>query len=218
MGTTLVSTVLTRVRNQVNDTGTVQRWPDATIMIPALNDGMLALATLTRDAYLVRKAFQLTAGQAYQKGIVPGDTLRIVDVVRNMGSDGFTPGRVISECTQASMDLQDRDWMRQGPHAPDNDIVNWMRDEDDVQNFFVYPKPSTSVPVWVEIKFTEVPPPVSALTDVIPVLDKYRIELQNFVTGSVLVNDVEAGDQPRGLGLLNLFYSRFNAAPPARAP
>lgn len=217
MGTTLVSTVLTKVQNSLNDTAPSPRWSVTGLLIPYINDGMLELARLTRDAYVVRRAFQLKAGLTLQQGVLPGDTIEVLSVVRNMGTDGNSPGRTISEVGLREMDAVDRDWHMRAAHEPDNDIVNWIRDTEDFQSFYVYPKPSQSKQVWVEIKFKEVPPAVAATTDVIPTADKYRFQLQLYVAGSALLQDVEFGNQPRGVQYLNLFYSSLGAQPPARA-
>lgn len=203
----LVSDVLLAPQRYINDVAGA-RWDPTTVLIPYINRGMLEIVKKKPDAYLVRESVKLQAGKCYQK-VLPADVIQLVDVVGNTGPDGLTTGRQITKIPSTEqMDRTDRNWQTK---VSTGECLNWIFAEPDPQAFYVYPMASPSIPMYVEVLYSMVPPAVSALTDTIPIRSMYRFQLELFVTGNALMVDIPQGDQPRGKAYLDLFFASLGA-------
>lgn len=209
-----VSDVISKVQLVVNDTAG-KRWNPTTVLIPWLVLGMLEIAKHRDDAYQVRQSVQLVGGTNNQVRVLPDDTIKLLSINYNMGADGATPGRAITRVDSlAVLDRSRRAWRRD----PKSDVIeNWCPSDPDPRSFFTYPAPWTQSPVWVEAVFTRTPPAVTALTDTIPIRSIYSPQLQWFTEGMALMQDIESGNQPRGMGFLQLFYNSLGVAVPPQA-
>ena len=187
------------------------RWP-ASEMIGHLNDIILEIVKADDTAFPVRKPVQLVPGTVFQTGLLPNDgtLVKHLSVTRNLipnasAPGGYLPGRAITKVASIEiMDKQRRGWYST---RPDTVVQNWIPGGEDYQNFFAYPPPPLNVPVWVELLYSAVPPQLVALTDTIPIFDKYRYQMQLGVVGRALMKDISAADQVRGKAFLDLFYA-----------
>jgi Family of unknown function (DUF6682) len=208
---TLASDIFADVRDQINDTGAA-RWTDAAL-IRYLNAGTLEVVKAKPDAYMRRAAVQLAYGSAYQK-VLPVDIVQLVDVTRNLGIDGLTPGRAITKVqTIAQMDKASRNWALAVPNDR-GDIAQWIPADPEPDAFFVYPRPPEQVATYVEALYSIVPPAIAAVTDAIPTRPVYDYQLKLFVIGRALMQDIPQGDQPRGLAFLAEFSRTLGGTPP----
>lgn len=115
-----------------------------------LNAGQLAIVGLRPDAKSAIASVQLVEGT---KQTIIAPNLRVLDVVRNMGSGGATPGRAIRKVDRAQLDLEDPNW-----HAATANVVvrQWAYDDRLPRVWWCYP-PQTSSPEQVEIVTSQTP-------------------------------------------------------------
>jgi hypothetical protein len=109
------------------------RWPDAE-WLNWLNDAQREVVLLKPQASVVNNAVQLSVGT---KQTIPSDGVMLIDVVRNMGNNGTTPGRSIRITSREVLDAQIPDWHTAANAA--GAIVHYMFDPRDPKTFYVYP-------------------------------------------------------------------------------
>lgn len=186
--TVSVSQILSNVSTVLRDTGTSRHWPD-TELLAWLNLGQRQIATLKPDAVSRVTQMQLAAGKSLQ--VLPDGTaaftdasgatllagMKLIDIVRNLGADGQTPGRAVSIVDRSLMDNYNPEW-----HAgtPAVEIQHFMYNEKAPRVFYVYPVVHGSTPVWVEITYSFLP---SILTSgqSIELPDEYEGALMDYV-------------------------------------
>ncbi len=161
----LVSAHNARVAEILQDTTSVT-WTSAQL-IEWLNDAIRALVLVRPDASAITSAMQLAAGT---KQVLAAGELRLIRVVRNMGSNGTTPGRVIRLGDMMALDAFNPDW-----HTETAAVVvkEYMFDEARPDEFWVTPPVHATTAVWVEAVRSVLPTAVTAAGDTIPVDDIY---------------------------------------------
>ena len=172
MATIDAKDIVEKASTILQDTGNI-RWTTAE-MLDWVNDAQRELALVRPDAFVKNESVQLVAGV---KQTIPADGTKLIEVNRNMGTSGTTPGRAIVIVFKHLMDAQDPDWSS----APPKGVVkHFMSDIRDPKTFYVYP-PQPPAPEYVELVYSAYPPTVVNL-DVgtkISVDDIYRSEAGN---------------------------------------
>lgn len=134
MGTILAKDVVADVAGILQDNNAAsRRWPDSDLLT-YLNDGQREIAIWVPSISTEIASFKLATGT---KQAVPANAISIQRFVRNMGTDGATPGKAVVACAQDDMDRSDPDW-----HTATADAVvqNVMYDPRlDQLNFYVSP-------------------------------------------------------------------------------
>lgn len=190
------SVVIANVRRVLRDEdSTNYRWTDA-VLLTYLNDAQEAIVEVRPEANSVRESILLTRGVTLQD-VLPADAVRILDITRNMGSDGNTPGPSITIEDKTRLDVMDRNWHNTNP-APTLD--HWIFDNRDPKRFFAYPPPPADRDLKVEILYSQIPPEVADTGADITLPDIYRTTMQYFIQGYALLEDDPAADFPRGAG------------------
>ena len=142
-----VASIMTRSDDLLNDIGGI-RWPYVE-RVNWLNDGQREVVMHKPEASAVNAPVQLAAGT---KQAIPAIGVRLLDVVRNMGAAGTTPGRSIRIVEREIMDAQLPDWHNATAAST---IKHFMFDERNPRNFYVYP-PVTGAP-YVEMIYSSSP-------------------------------------------------------------
>lgn len=154
MATILVNSILERAATIVQDeTGT--RWPESELL-KWLNDGQREIVLLKPDAYAQNESVALVAGT---KQSIPAAGLSLIDVVRNMGTNGSTPGRAARLIRRKILDEQLPDWHSE---TAQDEIKHFCFDDRDPKRFYVYP-PSDGTS-QVEVVFSSAPVDVAIPT------------------------------------------------------
>lgn len=130
---------------------TKKQWQEEELL-QWLNDGQLMILQFRPDAYTQNRVVQLIEGS---RQAVPLEDLRLIDMPRNMGADGLTPGRACRYIDRKMMDLSDPNW-----HAAtaDSNVLHWMYDQEVPKTFWVYPPQPTNARGYVEIDVSALPP------------------------------------------------------------
>ncbi len=215
----LVSTILTRCRIALQDnvaleTGVVDRWPDAEKMM-YLSDGLRELVTLVPEAY--SDIVTLTVAPNKYRQSLPDGTLRLLDISRNLGVDGVTPGSMIRIADRKLMDLFDTDW----PTATTaTAIEHYLYDFKQPRKYMVYPTPTVALKLEAVVSLQ--PAEVTDATTTLVVDDTYVNSLTNYVLYRCYAKDAEAAaNASLATQYHQLFESGLNAgvnATTMRAP
>lgn len=131
MATITVSSVLARCAVLLQDPTNI-RWPQAELL-DWLNDGQREIALYKPNAFVKNQSKQLSAGT---KQSLPADGVSLLDVVRNMGANGTTPGNAIRAVAREILDSQTPGWHASAAAAAAKHFVYSVLDP---KNFYVYP-------------------------------------------------------------------------------
>lgn len=148
MGTILVSALIDRAGILLVDPDHVC-WA-ASELLNWLNDGQREIVSLVPSANPVSEATQLSPGT---KQTLPADKVQLIDIVRNMGADGLTPGRPVSIIEREELDV-----VRPGWHTDTASMTvrHFCYDGRDPRTFYVSP-PQPDPAGYVELVTADTP-------------------------------------------------------------
>lgn len=190
------SAIIDRIRSQLIDDGTTQRWSDAELL-RLLSDGERTIIKIDPSASSTRASVLLTSGTLQT---LPASGHRLLRVIRNMGVGGSTPGRVVRVTSLDLVDAQDPDWHTL---TEVTEIKNFMLDPEDEAIYWVYP-PSDGTG-YVQINYSKEPTELTATTDTITVGDIYRTPLFDYVMWRAHLKDSEFASN----GLAQQYFQAF---------
>lgn len=186
------------------------RWPEQEMVIVA-NYGQMALAKYLPQAGSRIDAIKLQAGtrqdltKVLAANIKPGDGsaaadafgITLLDIVRNMGADGATPGRIVRICDQDTKDSNDPDW-----HTRTGAVVReFIFDKAMPKVFWVVPGVPVGGNVWVDINWLAEPTRIpdgglpgaevyaadGASNVLLGINDQFVEDLHNYMVGMLLL-------------------------------
>lgn len=160
----LASDIISEVNKQLNDVGQVT-WNEASLF-DYIDSAQQMIVSIRPDANSLTTVMQMIAG-ALQSA--PANSIRLLDVVRNMGSDGLTAGRQVLPCTQEALELFSFNYTAAVQVAA---IKNFTYDDRTPRTFYVDP-PSDGTG-YLEVRISVVPTPVTDATDVLDLRDIYQ--------------------------------------------
>lgn len=158
------------------------RW-EVPELVMWINDGAREIVSRKRSARAVTVALALEGG-AYQ--VLPQRTVQLLDVIRNLGMDGGSPGRAIRRVDRQLMDDQVPNWHAMKPSAS---IKHFMFDERAPTVFHVYPPAVADT--QIECLISQLPPFVTEVSDVIDLSSEYMNLILAYVVYRALSKDSE---------------------------
>lgn len=220
----LVSAITSRAAQLLQDSTGV-RWPEAEL-VGWLNDGQREVVLVRPDASVTNASVILTANSTKQS--IPAGGIRLLDVVRNMGVDGLTPGNVVRLVSREVLNAQIPTWHSD---AGQTAIKHFCHDPRDPKHFYVYPRPHATTVVQTELLYSSAPAdcvlPSVTPTAVISLDDVYGNALLDYVLYRAYSKDAEyAANVQRAAGHNGAFFSSlgiktkadFVTSPEAFAP
>lgn len=166
MGTILASKIVDDAEDILTDSGNGQ-WA-ATRLFKYFNIVQRAVVLLKPDASVTRGAVVLVAGV---RQTVPTGGLGLNRVIRNMGTNGTTPGAAITFIEMDVLSACIPDWNTATASAT---VVHYMWDERDPLYYYVYPPQPTSAFGYVDISYPVLPANVAAMGNAITLDDIYE--------------------------------------------
>lgn len=182
MPTITVNSIVEKAQIILQDTTGV-RWPNSELL-GWLNDGQREIVLLKPNAFVKNQSVQLATGT---KQALPADGVQLIDVVRNMGTDGATPGRATRIVTREILDSQTPDWHSS---AASNVARHYTYTALDPKTFYVYPPQPSSNRGWVEIIYGAAPTEAT-LGGVITLDDIYQTVLVDYILYRAYSKDAE---------------------------
>ena len=195
------STIIARAADVLQDSSNV-RWPLAE-QTRWINSGQREIVLLRPDAKTLNASVTLVAGT---KQALPTAGLKLIDVVRNMGVAGTTPGNVIRPIAREVLDAQIPTW-----HVDANTsgvIKHFTFDLRDPKRYYVYPLVPATPVVQVEIVYSLAPTNLTDGASLIDLDDIYEGPLLNYLLFRGYSKDAEyAGDANKATMYYNLFLA-----------
>ncbi len=176
----VASSIITRARLQLIDTGTTQRWTD-TELLYWLSDGQRAVVAAVPHASQVTQSVLLVAGS---RQTIPAGGYKLLNVYRNMGTTGTTPGQTCQKVSREFMDANYYTW----PSDTASAIVRaWFMDESDPLGFYVYPQNTGTS--YIELNYSVMPADLAATTSTLNVQDIFQTALTDYVVARAHMKD-----------------------------
>ena len=186
MGTITGQSLADNAAGLIHDTDKV-RWTDTDWLL-WLNDGLRETVLVKPEVNVTNNSVTLTASTTKQS--LPTGALQLFDIVRNMGSDGATPGRAINVVSRDVLDTTEPNWHAE---APGTEITNYMYDPRDPDVFYVYPPAPVSTH-YVELVYVTLPTALTALSEAITIDDHYANALLNYMLFRAYSRDIIYGN------------------------
>lgn len=198
-----------------------------------LNDGQRVIAKYLPSSCARIDAVKLAAGTRQSissvaaASIIPGDgsaasTRRgsqLLDVIRNMGSNGATPGVPIRAVSREVLDTFSPGWHSVTAAA----VTEFVFDPRQPTSFYVSPGVPAATAVWVELSWVTLPAEIpyaagsmvfdtGTSTVTISIDDQFVDDLVNYIVARAMMKDAEVvGNLQLAAGYVNLFTSSINA-------
>ena len=199
MATILASALITNVSTVLQDVTNV-RWPTAELLT-WVNDGQREIALYKPNAFIINAAVQLVAGT---KQTLPSTAVSLVDVVRNLGTSGSTPGRAIRTVSREILDAQTPYWHNAATAA---EVIHFTYTPLDLKHFYVYPPQPASGQNQVELIYVASPTDAT-LSSVISLDDVYVTALMDYTLYRAYSKDAEYAANTT---LAAAYYQQFMA-------
>jgi hypothetical protein len=198
-----VASVIDKVQETLQDTGGI-RWDQSDELLEWLNDAQREIALLKPDATSENTTVTLVTGT---KQTIPSDGNRLLRVIRNMSAaSSGNGGRAIRLVARDVLDTQTPTWHDPavtGDAAHTNVVKNYIYDEQDPKNYYVFPGVSGNA--YIEIVYSKNPATV-ALNGNLSVDDMYANAVMNYVLYMAFMKESEsAGNAQRASSHYNLF-------------
>ena len=145
---------------------------------------------------------------------LPEDGWVLFEVVRNMGTDGTTPGRAISPAQRSDLDSFET-W-----HIPNTaanaslEVRNFVYEVKNRKAFYIYPaQPVASGGLTdqqqIEIIYSAIPPEITDETAVIEIDDPYQPALHAYIMHRAHIKDIAAEGQSEQKS--TMYFQQFMA-------
>ena len=199
MGTVTAKTIIDKASVQLIDLTNI-RWT-RTELLSWLNDGMRQIVLIQPSASSTTVSKKLDAGT--RQSLPTGGWL-LLQMYRNMGTSGTTPGRAIRIVSRELLDNFNPNWHTATAAA---EVRNYIYDTQDQTAFYVYP-PNTGTQ-YVELNYSAQPVDLTSETAVIPIFDIYQSALVDYILYRACSKDAEYAP---GLQLSQGYLTTFAAA------
>ena len=195
----LAADVLRLVSGALQDLepGMNSRWPwedddpKRITLIHFLNSAIQAVCLQRPDVTAVTEPILLELGMrqtipSKKKHRSTADAAMLVELIRNMGHNGETPGPPISLVNGNVL-------LAWGRHAcPASIVENYAYDRSlNPKIYYVYPPVAPSAGIWVEATYSAAPQHVHTCHDHLPISDVYAPALMHHILSSILAGDSE---------------------------
>lgn len=193
------------------------RW-STTELLDWLNSAQNEAVILKPDCHVTVVEYKLVAGT---KQRLPDGTsdykdsddstvdagIVLIDLIRNMGTDGETPGRAIQIVDREIMDSMNPDW--HGDTASDQ-VLYYMFNNDAPKVFYIYPAQPDADQGYIEAEYSSRPTPVSsyAADQYIDLDDVYENVLLDYILYRGFAKDNSQESNAKAAA----YYGQFRAA------
>lgn len=199
MGTVTAKTIIDKASVQLIDLANI-RWTRSELL-GWLNDGMRQIVLIQPSASSTTVSKQLVAGT---RQTLPTGGWLLLQMYRNMGTNGTTPGRAIRIVSRELLDNFNPNWHTATAAA---EVRNYIYDIQDQTVFYVYP-PNTGTQ-YVELNYSAQPTDLTSETDVIPIFDIFQSALVDYILYRACSKDAEYAP---GLQLAQGYLATFASA------
>lgn len=197
MGTILASTVISKAQIILQDVAGV-RW-SAPELLGWLNSGQREILIYKPNAHIIARNVQLSPGTRQK---LPDDAIQLIDIPRNMGTDGQTPGRVVRQMARATLDAANPNWHTDTASAV---VANFIPNPLDPKAFYCYPPQPATGAGFVEMIFCGSPQDITDPTEPIGLDDIYETPLIDYIVYRGFSKDSEYADVSKATQCYTMF-------------
>lgn len=196
------TTIMAKASAELLDVAMV-RWTQADLL-GYLNDGMGEIVRIKPDANTVNAASGLLV--AGTKQALPAGGIVLMDVVRNLGGNGTTPGRAVTPVEMGRMDADFPDWHT---HAAGAVARHFLHNKRDPKTYYVYPPQPSSGQGQVELVYSATPAKVllAAVGNPIPLDEIYEMPLHYYLMFRAYSKNTKDADAAKAGGYYKLFVT-----------
>ncbi len=206
--TILASDIITRVRVQLIDEGSVVRWTDDELL-DWITDAQRAITVLSPSAASTTATVPLVTGT---KQSLPADGYMMLNAVRNVDSTGTIGGRAIRLATRDSLDANNPNWHTD----PASGVAyNYVYDPSEQLTFYVYPPNNGSG--YLQVVYAQLPVQLTADTDELIIQDAFQPALFDYVMMRAWQKDTDfAAGMQRAQAHMQAFAMLMQQADPTQ--
>jgi hypothetical protein len=168
--------------------------------IKYLNAAVRTLILVRPDAGAVTESVQLVAGP---KQTLPAVALRLLDITRNMGTDGSTAGKIITPSDRKHIDYSNLLWPA---GTAGTAVENYSYDNNVPRVFYVTPPVHAVTNVYVEMSTSQLPTAMSATSSDDGIEDIFFEPILQFILYKAYIADDESTEQAKAQGHLDNFF------------
>lgn len=237
MPTVLVREVLRRASVLLTDAAPQFHRHGQNEMVDWLNDAQVAVAKFLPAACSRIDAVRLQPGTRQYIGSIPAADCKpgdgsvpavpvigtaLLDIIRNMGANGATPGRPVRVVDRKTLDASSNGWHTEAAEV----IKAFVYDPATPRHFYVSPGVPAGSNVWVELSYTAQPLRIPAGTGgagaesyradgdsivTITIADEFIDDLVNYIVARANMKPVEWADAAKAVAFTSLFTGSLNA-------
>lgn len=178
--------VAEQLGEQLNDTD-FETWGKEDVIFPKINEAQLLIGLLRPDALSTIANVTLAASLLQS---APTGSLRILDITRNLGVGGATPGKPIRKIDRRVINETIPSWTTATTATR---IEHFILDPEHPKRFSVYPTPSIAT-LQVEMIHSAAPTKIDKDGDALSVGDDFLPALLEWVLYRVLSNPAAGAD------------------------
>lgn len=196
----LASTIIDKAAKQLLDPSNL-KWSRAELL-SWLNDGLRQIVIMQPTATNTPVVVQLASGT---RQTLPAGGWLLLNIYRNMGTTGTTPGRAVRIISRELLDGFSPNW-----HSETASTVtkHYIYDLQDQAAFYVYP-PSTGTN-FIELNYSLQPTDLTE-SQPIPMFDVYQMPLTDYILYRACNKQVDYAPGPQvGQGYLATFMAAIN--------
>jgi len=175
-----------------------------TTWIKYLNAALRTLVLVRPDAGAVTESVQLVSGI---KQSIPTAALRLLDIPRNMGSDGSTAGKIITPSKRKHIDYSNLLWPQD---TGETYIENFSHDPNTPDIFYVTPPVISTTDVYVEMSSSQLPTTITATGDSVSTNDIYFEPVVQYMLYKAYAADDEGVEFQKAEAMFNKFLNLLN--------
>lgn len=189
MGTILASKLIADAQLVLQDKNGV-RWTPAELL-SWLNAAQREIVIFKPTAFVKNLAVKLVAGT---KQTLPADAVQFMDITRNMGVDGVTPGRAVRLVERETLDAARPGWHTDTASAT---VRHFIYNPLDPLTVYVYPPQPAAGQGYVEQVYGASPADVATANDPITLGNIYASAMTDYMLYRAFLKDSEYADANR---------------------
>lgn len=176
-----VSELTSRASDIIQDVLNV-RWP-VEELLRWINDGAREVILYRPSAHAVTKTLPLKSG-TYQE--IPEGGVQLLDVIRNMGTDGTRPGIAVRRTDRNLLSDQDPNWHSSSPGSA---IYHYTVEDRNPKGFYVWP--AARAGMQVEMLYACLPDAVTSIEQTLDMGAEYINPIVSYVVYRCFSKDSE---------------------------
>ena len=202
MGTITATSIINKAAIQLIDTSTVRWTRDE--LLGWINDAQRQIVLAQPNSNNVVVATKLVAGTRQR---VPSDGWLLLDVYRNMGTSGTTPGAPVREISRRVLDSFRPTWHSETAVTA---VTNYLFDLQDQTSFYVYPPADGTG--YLEINYSAQPADLTAESQSIVLYDTVEPAILAYTLAMAFGKDAEfAGNAAMAKFYMDAFQAALGA-------